>query len=332
MDKVFVYDAWNRLVKVSISSSSQSQQLAFQERAEFTYYPGNQRATSLLETDRDAQHGPDECNHFYYDDSFTGSRGDHGTSFGLDRVQQYIWGHRYVDELACVQEAPDDQGFAGHDASFALNDRNFSVIALAEVDGDSFERIRYTAYGRPFTEPFGDVDGNGRREFNDVVSTTTSIGDMPGASGNYKVDADVNFDGIVDSANDLALVSGSPAVNAGMDVLSTMDYLSGYTGHLYETEVGLTLGRMRWLDSTLGRWVTRDPAGYVDGGNLYQYASSRGMSLLDPSGLKGQNVLGTGADSVFFELSGSGSFSLPVAGIFTLGIQGSYGHQVHVNC
>jgi len=48
LDKGFVYDAWNRLVKVSITSSSQSQQYAHQERAEFTYYPGNQRATSML--------------------------------------------------------------------------------------------------------------------------------------------------------------------------------------------------------------------------------------------------------------------------------------------
>ncbi|MBN4060406.1 hypothetical protein JYT11_01025, partial [Planctomycetaceae bacterium AH-315-I19] len=70
-DKVFVYDAWNRLVRVRFDvTDPQSQQFSSQIRAEFTYYGGHQRATSLLETDRDAQHNPDECNHFYYDDSW----------------------------------------------------------------------------------------------------------------------------------------------------------------------------------------------------------------------------------------------------------------------
>lgn len=35
----------------------------------------------------------------------------------------------------------------------------------------------------------------------------------------------------------------------------------------------------------LGRWITRDPAGYVDGGNLYEYGRSDPAMHRDPMGL-----------------------------------------------
>jgi hypothetical protein len=43
--------------------------------------------------------------------------------------------------------------------------------------------------------------------------------------------------------------------------------------------------RNRWLDSVTGVWNRRDPLGYIDGMNLYQYV--RGMALVgvDPTGL-----------------------------------------------
>lgn len=36
---------------------------------------------------------------------------------------------------------------------------------------------------------------------------------------------------------------------------------------------------------TLGRWTRPDPAGYVDGPNLYEYVQSRPVDLTDPTGL-----------------------------------------------
>jgi len=43
--------------------------------------------------------------------------------------------------------------------------------------------------------------------------------------------------------------------------------------------------RHRVLDPDTGRWLTRDPAGYVDGMNLHEYARSAPMDLVDPMGL-----------------------------------------------
>lgn len=48
------------------------------------------------------------------------------------------------------------------------------------------------------------------------------------------------------------------------------------------------LARHRWMDPAMGRWVTRDPAGYVDGGNLNQHTRSSPAVFRDPSGLNAE--------------------------------------------
>jgi hypothetical protein len=40
----------------------------------------------------------------------------------------------------------------------------------------------------------------------------------------------------------------------------------------------------RILDAELGRWLTRDPLGYVDGMGLYEYVADRPVIASDPSG------------------------------------------------
>ncbi len=42
--------------------------------------------------------------------------------------------------------------------------------------------------------------------------------------------------------------------------------------------------RARTYDPVHGRFLQRDPAGYVDGGNLFEYVASRPLGLVDPSG------------------------------------------------
>lgn len=42
---------------------------------------------------------------------------------------------------------------------------------------------------------------------------------------------------------------------------------------------------------TLGRWLERDPSGYVDGADLYQYVRSNPIGLTDPMGLASEAEL-----------------------------------------
>ena len=60
----------------------------------------------------------------------------------------------------------------------------------------------------------------------------------------------------------------------------------GYTGHQTERESGLRYSVHRYLDPRNGRWLRRDPAGGVDGANLYRYVNNRPLSGVDSMGLR----------------------------------------------
>jgi RHS repeat-associated protein len=65
-----------------------------------------------------------------------------------------------------------------------------------------------------------------------------------------------------------------------------------YTGREYDWETGLQINRNRYYASHLGRWLTRDPLGYVSQGcgdntiecDLYEYVDGNPAIRLDPQG------------------------------------------------
>jgi len=59
-----------------------------------------------------------------------------------------------------------------------------------------------------------------------------------------------------------------------------------FTGQWWDSDVGLYYYKNRWYSPDLGRFVTQDPSGYVDGMNLYQYVKSMPTMLGDVMGLK----------------------------------------------
>lgn len=74
----------------------------------------------------------------------------------------------------------------------------------------------------------------------------------------------------------------------GTTVLASSAYAAryAYTGRPIDATTGLMYYRARWYHASLGRFISRDPAGYVDGGNLYQYVVGNPLWWTDPSGLK----------------------------------------------
>jgi RHS repeat-associated protein len=58
-----------------------------------------------------------------------------------------------------------------------------------------------------------------------------------------------------------------------------------FQGRRLDEATGLYYHRNRYYSAALGRFVTRDPMGYVDGYNLYQYAGSYPTTASDPMGL-----------------------------------------------
>ena len=59
----------------------------------------------------------------------------------------------------------------------------------------------------------------------------------------------------------------------------------GWTGQRYDAGVGLYAFLFRTYSPELGRWLQRDPAGFVDGVNVYEYVRSGPLSGRDPLGL-----------------------------------------------
>jgi len=60
----------------------------------------------------------------------------------------------------------------------------------------------------------------------------------------------------------------------------------GFTGHRALSSTGLLETRYRMYDPTLGRWLSKDPAGVTDGPNLYAYVGDEPIGRFDPFGLQ----------------------------------------------
>ena len=72
-----------------------------------------------------------------------------------------------------------------------------------------------------------------------------------------------------------------------------------FCGYRYDPETGLYHVRHRMYHSTLGRWLQRDPLGYVDGMGLYEYVQSAPAGTTDPSGrILKRNLRGDRADGL----------------------------------
>lgn len=63
-----------------------------------------------------------------------------------------------------------------------------------------------------------------------------------------------------------------------------------FTGKERDEESGLSYHGARYYAPWLGRWTSCDPIGISDGPNLYQYASSNPVALIDPSGMQGTRI------------------------------------------
>jgi len=176
--------------------------------------------------------------------------------------------------------------------AFQLTDAQFSVIAVATPGkpGVVIDRIAYSAYGEATRTLRSDVNGDGfvnKDDYNGVIRSrlNTTIG-----SAGYVVEADLDRDGkVAQSDYDIAIAddgkSSSGGVGeAGLFAKGVRNGV-GYCGYIFNDESGLYTVRFRSYSPTIGRWLERDPAGYVDGMGLYEYVHGGPITAVDPSGL-----------------------------------------------
>ena len=91
--------------------------------------------------------------------------------------------------------------------------------------------------------------------------------------------------------------------NATGSVLAETAYGNpyGFTGRRWDPESDLWYYRNRCYSAELGRFLSRDPAGFVDGSNLYAYVTNNPMRWVDPLGLKREPLTWTSFWGSFFE-------------------------------
>ena len=65
----------------------------------------------------------------------------------------------------------------------------------------------------------------------------------------------------------------------------------GHQGLMHDKEFGLIYNRARYLHPVLGRFLQRDPLGYVDGMSMYEYVRSGPVGRLDPTGRRFTNEI-----------------------------------------
>lgn len=173
--------------------------------------------------------------------------------------------------------------------AYYCQDWHNNVSALVDADGSIIEYVKYSSYGVPFGIPGGDLNSNGR-------CTVAECNSMPVSP--YDVRADVDLDGDVDSDDKTKMDADFKGLQMGRGVLSSVNSRKGYAGYDFDPFIQKYHVRRRVLDPNLGRWLRRDPLGYVDGDSLLEYCRSNPLRYVDPMGMQADGGDGTWWDYV----------------------------------
>ena len=276
-----------------------------EDRGEYQYNGLHQRTIHRLDTDDPPDGTLDQQRYMYYDAAWRLFEEEiwdgwsSGAPGSIDRHIQYVWGVRYIDDLAYRRidtNGDSDYDDAGDKTYYALTDAQFSCRAMIDDSGALVEWVDYTPYGEARHHHKYDVDADdGGFDSSDraIVSALADVTGFPPDPTDidefgYRAEADINRDGTIDGDDLNAMgTSYTSAVSAGL--ISTpggiRDNIIGYDGYVFNQESVQYSVRFRTYDPGLGRWIERDPAGHGDSLNLYEYVKTSPSNLIDPLGL-----------------------------------------------
>ena len=285
----YEYDVFGRLMRIR----NQSNALV----AEYSYYGNGYRASEKYDTDNDHDvDGSDLTYYFAYDDAWR--------LVATFRSSDSFPKEQFVPHLA----GPGGTGSSSQRDAVALRNRDANagwtsacdgtleervyycqnwrgdVVAVLTDTGAQVEEVRYSPYGEPFGMYAGDVDDDGDVDSTDRTQIQTWI-----TGSAYDVRGDLDRNGVVDVA-DRAACSANSGKNLAWGKLSysATGNRRGYCGYVADfVTPGLMHARCRVYASELGRWLTRDMAGFDAMGSLYAYVEGDAVGQIDPFGLSG---------------------------------------------
>jgi RHS repeat-associated protein len=240
--------------------------------------------------------GSDKKFHFVYDERWRVVATYRDTD--SDPKEQFIYhcagadglgGSSYIDTIVLRdKDASTNWVTAAADAfdrrDYYCQNWRADVVALITDGGRLAEWVKYSAYGVPYGIPQSDTNGDG------VVNSADNT-NISNWWGTTKPTGDFNLDGTID-INDLVNQITHTGDTLGRGKLSKAGGTGpsanrhGYAGYEFDAVAAYSLWhvRNRMLNSDLGRWMTRDPLGYVDGANLLMFVNNDPMTSLDPTG------------------------------------------------
>ncbi|MGD9789017.1 MAG: RHS repeat-associated core domain-containing protein [Phycisphaerales bacterium] len=308
-----IHDAWNRIVKYDVTSDPGNPNLISLQYTTFEYNGLNWRTKTFEQLGYGTQ-----TRLMYYSSQWQLieehiSDYEDAADVTHNRVVQERFGTRSLDDVSLrtvriptgtsSEGTPPDQWdtYTFDDYPyFHLTDVQFSTRAMvrAAMGGEVFERVDYDAYGRAHHSYAADVDQDGDVDNDDYTILKASASAAPVLGDqDYDVRQDLDRDGVLDydDADIVALYTDRVSPSDGHITDSDPswklmagpgpDNTFGYAGYVFHPASRLYLARNRWYNTETGRWLERDPAGYVDGMNLYQYCSGMAISCADPMGL-----------------------------------------------
>jgi RHS repeat-associated protein len=133
----FVWDAWNRLVKVHADDGQGGQGDLV---ATYSYDGTRRRIRRAVEGAPDVAY-----DYFYSGYQAVEVRKDSSAS----PYEQYVWGARYIDAPVVRDRDADGQSGNGlEERLYYTTDANMNVTALVAADGSAVERYAYSPYGQ----------------------------------------------------------------------------------------------------------------------------------------------------------------------------------------
>jgi RHS repeat-associated protein len=197
-------------------------------------------------------------------------------------------GSSYIDHTLLRDKDTDDDGVLDERLYYVHNWRN-DVVALVTDTGEQVESVRYSAYGIPFGSPAGDAENDGDVSASSSTDDTDKIQTWISTS-TYNVRGDLDLNGDVDTADKTAALNNAGTITGWKDLTSNdIGNDKGYAGYEFDATIQRHWStwhvRHRVLTSNLGRWMQRDPLGYIDGENLHAYCNAQPVLRNDSSGL-----------------------------------------------
>ncbi len=147
---VCIYDAWNRLVKVTTDATPAV------TLAEYRYDGAHRRIAKLT---YDATNEDWDRTDYYYtaawqvvEERLAPNVSDQSKgNVATDAKVQYVWSQRYIDACILRDEDTDNDGdctdAGGSERLYYCNGANMEVTCLLDTDGDAVERYVYSPYG-----------------------------------------------------------------------------------------------------------------------------------------------------------------------------------------